>query len=90
MTAPGHSAEWAEFVTLEVTVTEGEAPILRPPDTNSRLIGKGPDAVKDGRQEEKGRTEDEMVGWHHRFNGHEPGQIPGDGERQGGLVCCSP
>ena len=44
---------------------EAEAPILRPPDANSQLIGKGPDAVKDGRQEEKGRTEDEMVGWHH-------------------------
>ena len=38
----------------------------------------------------KGATEDEMVGWHHRFNEHELGQIPGDGERQGGLVCCGP
>ena len=68
---------------------EAEAPILRPPDVNSRLIGRGPDAAKDGRQE-KGRTEDEMVGWHHQLNGHELGQIPGDGERQGGLACCSP
>ena len=68
---------------------EAEAPILWPPDANSRLIGKGPDAAKDGRQE-KGRTEDEMVGWHHQLNGHELRQIPGDGERQGGLACSSP
>ena len=48
-----------------------EAPILWPPDSKNRLIGKDPDAGKDWRQEEKGMTEDEMVGWHHRFNGHE-------------------
>ena len=41
-------------------------------------------------QEEKGMTEDEMAGWHHRLNGHKFEQIPGDGDRQGGLVCCSP
>ena len=41
-------------------------------------------------QEEKVTTEDEMVGWHHRFNGHEPEQAQGDGEGQGSLVCCSP
>ena len=41
-------------------------------------------------QKEKGRTEDEMVGWHHRLDGHEFEQVPGDGEGQGGLVCCSP
>ena len=55
----------------------------------SRLIGKDPDAGKDGRQE-KGMTEDEMVGWHHQLNGHEFEQGLGVGEGQGSLVCCSP
>ena len=45
---------------------------------------------KDRRQEEKGATEDEMVGWHHQLDGHELGQTEGDGEGQGRLVCCSP
>ena len=51
---------------------------------------KDPDAGKGWGQEEKGMTEDEMVGWHHRFNRHELGQTSGDGEGQGGLACCSP
>ena len=55
-----------------------------------QLVGKDPDAGKDWRQEKKGTIEDEMVGWHHRLNGHEFEQIPGDGEEQGSLVCCSP
>ena len=54
------------------------------------LIGKDPDSGKGWRWEEKGVTEDEMVGWHHRFNGHELGQTLGDSEGQEGLVCCSP
>ena len=62
------------------TDAETEPPILWPPDSTSRLIGKDPDAGKDGGQEEKGMTEDEMVGWHHRLNGHEFEQTPGDGE----------
>ena len=49
-----------------------------------------PDAGKDQRQEEKGTTEDEMAGWHHRLNGHESEQAPGDSEGQKSLVCCSP
>ena len=53
-------------------------------------LGKNPDAGKDWRQEEKRITEDEMVGWHHRLNGHEFQQALGDGEEQGSLVCCSP
>ena len=53
-------------------------------------IRKDPDAGKDWRQEEKGRTEDEMVGWHHRLNGHEFEQAPGVRDGQGGLACCSP
>ena len=44
----------------------------------------------EGRREEKGTTEDEMVGWHHRLNGHEFERAPGDAEGQGGLACCSP
>ena len=67
-----------------------EAPILWSPDSKSWLTAKDPDAGKDWRQEEKGMTEDEMVGWHHWLNGHEFEQAPGDGEGQGTLVCCSP
>ena len=68
---------------------EAETPILWPPDAKSWLIGKDPDAGKDWGQEEKGTTEDEMVGWHHRLNGHGFGWTPGVGDSQGGLVCCS-
>ena len=57
-----------------------EAPILWPPDAKSRLIRKDSDAGKYRRQEEKGVTEDEMVGWHHRLNEYEFQQAPGDGE----------
>ena len=54
----------------------------------SWLIGKDPDSGKDWRQEEKGTTEDEMVGWHHQFNEHGFGWIPGVADGQGGLACC--
>ena len=67
-----------------------EAPIFWPPDTKNRLIGKDPDAGKDWRQEEKGTTEDEMVGWHHWLDGHEFEQVLGVGDGQGSLVRCSP
>ena len=77
------------WIFIGRTDAEAEAPILWPPDAK-RLIGKDPDAGKDWRQEEKGLTEDEMVGWHHRFNGHESEQTPGDDEGQGSLECCSP
>ena len=70
--------------------TDVEAPTLRPPDVESWLIGKDPDARKDWGPEEKGTKEDEMVGWHHWLNGHEFEQTPGLGEGQGSLVCCSP
>ena len=53
------------------TDTEAKAPILWPPDVKNWLTGKDPDAAKDWRWEEKGMTEDEMVGWHHQLNGHE-------------------
>ena len=70
------------------TDAEVEAPVLWPPDVN-RLIGKDPGTRKVWRQK-KGMTEEELVGWHHRHNGHEFEQIPGDGDGQGSLVCCSP
>ena len=69
---------------------EAETPILWPPDAKNRLTGKDPDAGKDWRWEEKGTTEDEMVGWHHWCDGHKFEWAPGIGDRQGSLVCCSP
>ena len=69
--------------------TDAEAPILWLPDVKSWLIGKDPSAGKDWRQE-KGMTEDEMVGWHHRLNGHEFEQALGDSDGLGSLACCSP
>ena len=69
---------------------ETEVPILWPPDAKNWLIWKDPDAGKDWRQEEKGTTEDEMVGWHHQLDGHEFEQALGVGDGQGSLVCCSP
>ena len=69
---------------------EAETPVLWPPHAKSWLIGKDSDAGRDRRQEEKGTTEDEMAGWHHRLNGLESEQTLGDGDRQGSLVCCSP
>ena len=56
----------------------------------NQFIGKDPDAGKDWRQEEKGMTEDEMVGWQHRLDGHEFEQALGAGDRQGSLACSSP
>ena len=56
----------------------------------SGLVGKDPDAGKDGRQEEKGTTEDDMVGWHHQLDECEFEQAPGDGDGLGSLACCSP
>ena len=72
------------------TDAEAEAPVFLPPDVKSQLIGKDPDAEKDGRQEEKGATEDKMVRWHHGLKRCEFEQAPGDGEGQGSLVCCTP
>ena len=67
---------------------KAETPILWPPDVKSWLIWKDPDAGKDWGQEEKGTTEDEMVGWHHRLDGHGFGWTLGAGDGQGGLACC--
>ena len=72
------------------TDAEAEALILWPPDVKNWLSGKDLDAGKDWRQEEKGMTEDEMVGWYHRLSGHEFEQTLGVGDGQGGLAWCSP
>ena len=72
------------------TDAEAETPIIWPPDAKYWLIRKYSDAGKEWRQEEKGTTEDEMVGWHHWLNGHEFEQTLGVGDEQGSLVCCSP
>ena len=77
------------WIFIGRTDAETKASILWPPDVKSWHIRKDPDAGKDLRQE-KGMTEDAMVGWHHWFNGHEFKQALGAGEGQGGLVCCSP
>ena len=68
------------WIFIGRTDTEAKAPILWPPDVKIQLIGKDPDAGKDWRQEEKGGTEEEMVGWGHCLNGHEFEKAPGDGE----------
>ena len=69
---------------------EAETLILWPPDEKNWFIGKDPDAGKDWKQEEKGTTEDETVGWHYRLNGHEFEQALGVGDGQGSLARCSP
>ena len=85
---PVHPKGNQPWIFIGRTDAEAEAPILWPPNMKSWLPGKAPDAGKDWRQEEKGVTEDEMVGWHHWLDGHEFEQTSGD--RQGSLVCCSP
>ena len=87
---PVHPKGNQSWMFIWKTDAEAEAPILWPSDVKSQLIGRDPDSGKDRRQEEKGTTEDEMVGWHHRLNGHETEQALGDGEGQGGLMWFSP
>ena len=72
------------------TDAEAKTPILWPPDGKNWLIWKDPDAGKDWRQEEKGMTEDETVGWHHWVEGYASEQASGVSDEQGSLVCCSP
>ena len=68
---PVHPKGNQPWIFIGKTDVEAETSILQPPDAKSQLMRKDPDAGKDGRPEEKGMTEDEMVGWHHRLNGHE-------------------
>ena len=70
--------------------TDAVTPILGPSDVKNWLIREDHDAGKDWRQEKKGTTEDEMVGWHNWLDGHEFEQVPGVGDGQGDLACCSP
>ena len=78
------------WIFIGSTDAEAEAPILWPYDEKNWHNGKDTDAGKDWRQEEKGITEDGMVGWHHWLNEHDFDQAPGVGDGQGSLACCSP
>ena len=75
-------------ISLEGIDAKAETPVLWPPHEKSWLIGKDSDAGRNWGQEEKGRTEDEMAGWHHRLDGRESEWTPGVGDGQGSLVCC--
>ena len=85
---PVHPKGDQSWVFIGRTDVEAETPILWPHYAKSWLIWKDPDAGKDWRREEKGTTEDEMLGWHHRLDGHEFGWTLGIGDEQGGLACC--
>ena len=86
---PVHPKGYQSGLFIGRTDVEAETPILWPPQVKSWLIGKDSDAGRDWGQEEKGMTEDERAGWHHRLYGHEFEWTPGDGDGQGGLACCS-
>jgi len=87
---PVHSEGDQFWIFTGRTDAEPETPVLWPPNAKNQLIWKDPDARKDWRWEEKGTTEDEMVGWHHQLNGHEFEYAPGVGDGQGSLACCRP
>ena len=87
---PVHPKGNQSWMFIGRTDAEAEAPILWPHDAKSWLIRKDPDAGKDWRQEEKGKIEDEVVGWHHLLNGHEFEQAQWFGVEKGSLACCSP
>ena len=77
------------WIFIGRTDDEAKIPILWPPEVKTQLIRKDPDPRKDWRQEEKGMTEDETVGWYHWLSGHEFELTQGDSEIQGNLACCS-
>ena len=85
---PVHPKGNQSWILIGRTDVEAETPILWPPHVKSWLIGKDSDSGRDWGQEEKGMTEDEMAGWHHRLDGRESEWSPGVGDRQGGLACC--
>ena len=87
---PVHPKGNQSWIFIGRTDVEAETPRFRPPDAKNGLIWKDPDAGKDWRWEEKGTTEDEMVGWHHQCDVHEFESTLGVGDGQGGLACCSP
>ena len=78
------------WIFIGSTDAEAEASILWPPNANNWLIRKYSDAGKDWRWEEKGMTEDEMVGWQYQVYGHEFEKALGNGNGQHSLACCSP
>ena len=84
---PVHSKGNQSWIFIGRTDAEAEAPILWPPDAKNWLTRKDPDAGKDWRQKEMGMTEDEMVGWHQRLDGHEFEEALGVGDDR--EVCCS-
>ena len=86
---PVHPKGDQSGVFIGRTDVEAETPIFWPPYAKSWLIWKDPDAGKDWGQAEKGKTEDDMAGWHHWLSGHGFGCTLGVGDGQGGLVCCS-
>ena len=86
---PVHSKGDQPWVFFGKTDAKAETPVLWPPHAKSWLIVKDSDAGRDWGQEEKGTTQDEMAGWHHRLNGRESEWTPGDGDGQGGLACCN-
>ena len=88
-TQPVNAKGNQSWIFIGRTDVEAETPILQPPDAKNWLIWKDPGAGKDLGQEEKGMTEDEMVGWHHRLDGHTFEQAPRVGDGQRGLVCYS-
>ena len=77
---PVHPKGNQSWIFIGRTDAEAETPIRWPPDAKNWLLGKDPDAGKDWRQEEKGMTEDEMVGWHHQLDGHGFGWTLGVGD----------
>ena len=87
---PVHPKGDQSWVSIGSTDVEVETPILWLTDAKSWLIGKDSDAKRDWGQEQKGMTEDEMVGWHHRLNGHEFDETLGVGNVHGCLACCGP
>ena len=86
---PVHPKGDQSWVFFGRTDAEAETPILWPPHVKSWLIGKDSDAGRGWGQEEKGKTEDEMAGWHHWLDGRESEWTPGVGNGQGGLACCN-
>ena len=86
---PVHPKGHQSWIFIGRTDAEAETPILWPPDAKNWFIWKDPDAGQDWKWEEKGTIEDEIVGWHHRLDGHEFEQAPGVSVGQGGLACCN-
>ena len=87
---PVHPKGNQSWIFIGKAESKAETPVIWPPDGKNWLPGKDPDVGKDWRQEEKGKTEDEIFGWHQQLNGYEFEQTLGAGDGQGSLACCSP